>query len=152
MHFFAPFWLIAFCLLTLALDTLVAHPADAHAVVKHDATTQEPKLKPIPDKLVVLTFDDSAKSHFTVVRPLLKRHGFGGTFFVTKGFDFPDNKKDYMTWKEISQLHKDGFEIGNPRACNGTRRNARNVWYRVLRGQSCQEHGGLVSRQSCRHW
>ena len=37
--------------------------------------------------LVVLTFADSAKSHFTVARPLLKRLGFGATFFITEGFD-----------------------------------------------------------------
>src|SRR5207248_1485493 len=70
-------------------------------------------LEPIPDKLVVLTFDDSSKSHFTVARPLLKKYKFGATFFITEGFDFPSNKKDYMTWEEIKQLHGDGFEIGN---------------------------------------
>jgi peptidoglycan/xylan/chitin deacetylase (PgdA/CDA1 family) len=70
-------------------------------------------LEPIPDKLVVLTFDDSAKSHYTTVRPILKRYGFGATFFITEGFDFPTNKTDYMTWQEIAELHRDGFEIGN---------------------------------------
>jgi len=70
-------------------------------------------LEPIPDKLVVLTFDDSAKSHYTTVRPILKRYGFGATIFVTEGFDFPTNKTDYMTWDEIAELHRDGFEIGN---------------------------------------
>ncbi len=69
--------------------------------------------KPIPDRLVVLTFDDSAKSHYTIARPLLKEHGFGATFFITEGFDFKENKKDYMTWDEIRELHEDGFEIGN---------------------------------------
>ncbi|MBI2477118.1 MAG: polysaccharide deacetylase family protein [Planctomycetia bacterium] len=70
-------------------------------------------LEPLPAKLVVLTFDDSAKSHFTIVRPILKKYGFGATFFITEGFDFLDNKTDYMTWEEIAQLHRDGFEIGN---------------------------------------
>jgi len=70
-------------------------------------------LEPIPDKLVVLTFDDASKSHVKVAAPLLKKHGFGATFFVTEGFDFPTNKHDYMTWEEIAQLHRDGFEIGN---------------------------------------
>ena len=70
-------------------------------------------LDPIPDKLVVLTFDDSAKSHYSVARPILTKYKFGATFFITEGFDFPTNKKDYMTWEEIAQLHKDGFEIGN---------------------------------------
>ena len=70
-------------------------------------------LEPIPDKLVVLTFDDAVKSHHSVVRPILKKYGFGATFFVTEGFDFRTNKADYMTWEEIAELHADGFEIGN---------------------------------------
>ncbi len=70
-------------------------------------------LEPIPDKLVVLTFDDASKSHFTIARPLLLKHKFGATFFITEGWDFSKNKTDYMSWDEIAQLHKDGFEIGN---------------------------------------
>jgi peptidoglycan/xylan/chitin deacetylase (PgdA/CDA1 family) len=76
-------------------------------------TTPALALEPIPEKLVVLTFDDASRSHVTVASPLLKRHGFGATFFVTEGFDFATNKRDYMTWDEIAQLHHDGFEIGN---------------------------------------
>jgi peptidoglycan/xylan/chitin deacetylase (PgdA/CDA1 family) len=70
-------------------------------------------LEPIPDKLVVLTFDDASKSHYAVARPLLKKYKFGATFFITEGWDFTTNKKDYMSWEEIKQLHDDGFEIGN---------------------------------------
>jgi len=70
-------------------------------------------LEAIPDKLVVLTFDDSVASHYSVVRPLLKQHGFGATFFITEGFSFRTNKKDYLTWEQIAELHRDGFEIGN---------------------------------------
>ena len=67
----------------------------------------------VPDKLVVLTFDDSAVSHAKYAGPLLKKFGFGATFFITEGFNFTTNKKDYMTWEQISGLHKSGFEIGN---------------------------------------
>ena len=56
--------------------------------------------QPVPDRLVVLTFDDSVKSHYTVARPLLKKYRFGATFFITEGFTFRTNKKDYMTWGE----------------------------------------------------
>jgi peptidoglycan/xylan/chitin deacetylase (PgdA/CDA1 family) len=63
-------------------------------------------VEPIPDKLVVLTFDDASKSHATVVGPLLKKYKFGATFFVTEGFDMVTNKRDYMTWEEIARLHK----------------------------------------------
>ena len=30
-------------------------------------------LEPIPDRLLVLTFDDTSKSHYIVARPLLKK-------------------------------------------------------------------------------
>lgn len=69
--------------------------------------------QPVPEKLVVLTFDDSSASHHAIARPLLKRHGFGATFFITEGFTFRTNKRDYMTWEQIAELHRDGFEIGN---------------------------------------
>ncbi len=67
----------------------------------------------IPDKLVVLTFDDSIKSHATVAGPILKQYGFGATFFITEGFEFKSDKEKYMTWEEIASLSRDGFEIGN---------------------------------------
>src|SRR5207247_3660160 len=82
----------------------------AIASVVQSAARQE---APVPDKLIVLTFDDSAKSHATYVAPRLKKLGFGGTFFITEGFDFPTNKTGYMTWDEIAGLHEMGFEIGN---------------------------------------
>ena len=66
----------------------------------------------IPDRLVILTFDDGKRSHATFVGPLLKRHGFGATFFITEGLDFP-NKQLYLTWDQIRQLHEAGFEIGH---------------------------------------
>ena len=73
----------------------------------------EAKVKPIPEKVVVLTFDDACESHFSFVAPLLKKYGFGATFYVgeiTKNFS---NKKWYMSWEQMSELNKMGFEIGN---------------------------------------
>ena len=69
--------------------------------------------EPPPEKIVVLTFDDSSASHYAVAAPLLTRYGFGATFFITEGFTFPTNKRDYMTWEQIAELHRAGFEIGN---------------------------------------
>ena len=69
--------------------------------------------KPIPEKLVVLTFDDSCASHATFVGPLLKKYGFGGTFYVSDAFAFRTRKDWYMTWQQIKALDGMGFEIGN---------------------------------------
>jgi peptidoglycan/xylan/chitin deacetylase (PgdA/CDA1 family) len=66
-----------------------------------------------PDGLVVLTFDDSVASHATFVAPLLKKYGFGATFYITEGFEFLQDKVHYLTWEQIKGLHADGFEIGN---------------------------------------
>src|SRR5689334_25393175 len=65
----------------------------------------------IPDKLVVLTFDDAVKSHRTFVAPLLKDLGFGATFFVTH--KWMEDKTNFMTWQEIAEIQRMGFEIGN---------------------------------------
>ena len=72
------------------------------------------RLKPIPDQLVVLTFDDAVSSHATFVAPLLKKYGFGGTFFVCEfPPDFDSDKKKYMAWDQIRSLHEMGFEVAS---------------------------------------
>ncbi len=97
---------------SLALLTLIlagaafgqtAPPADPTGILR----------KPIPDKLVVLTFDDGPASGYTVVAPILKSLGFGGSFYVCD-FDSFRNRKDwYMTWRQMRAMHDAGFEIGN---------------------------------------
>lgn len=67
----------------------------------------------VPDKVIALTFDDASASHANYVAPLLKKYGFGATFFVC---EFPpdfDDKKKYMSWEQIAGLHRLGFEIGS---------------------------------------
>ncbi|MFA5328698.1 MAG: polysaccharide deacetylase family protein [Prolixibacteraceae bacterium] len=69
--------------------------------------------KRIPDRLIVLTFDDATASQYSNVAPLLKKFGFGATFFVC---EFPPNFKDtskYMNWRQIRELDQMGFEIAN---------------------------------------
>ncbi|MEM7391855.1 MAG: LamG-like jellyroll fold domain-containing protein [Verrucomicrobiota bacterium] len=70
-------------------------------------------LLPIPDKLIVLNFDDANKSDRTFVADVLKQHGFGATFYITEGLGFLKSKKNYLTWQEVKELHELGFEIGN---------------------------------------
>ena len=69
--------------------------------------------KPIPDKLVVLTFDDGPVSGYTVVVPILKKYGFGGSFYVCDFDSFRTRKDWYMTWRQMKALAQDGFEVGN---------------------------------------
>jgi peptidoglycan/xylan/chitin deacetylase (PgdA/CDA1 family) len=70
-------------------------------------------LLPIPDRLVVLTIDDGTKTDITNVAPLIKRYGFGASFYVTDGLRSIKGKDNALTWEEIRKLNDQGFEIGN---------------------------------------
>lgn len=120
-------WLRFWCLLCFGWQVGVCHA-----------------LEPIPDKLVVLTFDDSVASLHSNVRPLLKKHGFRATFFITEGFSFLTNKQDYMTWEQVAELHRDGFEIGNHTVNHmGVTRDTVGRLTQELEGINarCAEHG-----------
>ena len=64
----------------------------------------------LPERTVVLTFDDGHASHFELAAPLLVRYRFTGTFFVTTGYI---GKSGYMTWEQLRKLVFLGMEIGS---------------------------------------
>jgi len=69
--------------------------------------------KRLPEKVVVLTFDDAVVSQYNYVAPLLKEYGFNATFFIC---EFPKVFSDttkYMTWDKVGALNKMDFEIAN---------------------------------------
>lgn len=66
--------------------------------------------KPLPEKPIVLTFDDGYKDAYTDVLPLLQKYGFVGEFFILATpphFESPD----YMTWAEIAKMAKAGMSM-----------------------------------------
>ncbi|MBN2183542.1 MAG: polysaccharide deacetylase family protein [Sedimentisphaerales bacterium] len=70
---------------------------------------------PVPDRVVVLTFDDAILSHYTYVGPLLKKYGFGATFYISEHPNppFETNKDKYMAYEQIKSLYDMGFEVAN---------------------------------------
>ena len=64
----------------------------------------------LPERTVVLTFDDGYASHFEVVAPLLLRYHFSGTFFIAPELI---GKRGYMTWDQLRKLVFLGMEIGS---------------------------------------
>jgi peptidoglycan/xylan/chitin deacetylase (PgdA/CDA1 family) len=63
----------------------------------------------IPEKSIVLTFDDGWKNQYTYAVPILKKFGFTGTFFIVGKM----RNAGYMTWDEVRSLHADGFEVAS---------------------------------------
>jgi peptidoglycan/xylan/chitin deacetylase (PgdA/CDA1 family) len=80
-----------------------------------ELATEHSALLLIPDKLVVLTIDDGNKSDATFVGPLLKKYGFGASFYKTEGLGYPKdpNRERYSSWEDVRGLHDSGFEVGN---------------------------------------
>jgi peptidoglycan-N-acetylglucosamine deacetylase len=65
----------------------------------------------VPDKTVVLTLDDAVKSQIEFVAPLLEQLGFKATFFISQAW--MNDKEHFLSWEDVADLHRRGFEIGN---------------------------------------
>lgn len=65
-------------------------------------------------KTVVLTFDDACRSHLEIAVPILKKYGFGGTFFISQpDVWFQDIPDAHLRLEGITELYRQGFELGN---------------------------------------
>ena len=62
------------------------------------------------NKVVILNFYDDDISQFTNAKPILDKYGFKGTFFIVCNWANSDNKSR-MTWQEINQLYREGYDI-----------------------------------------
>ncbi len=65
--------------------------------------------KALPEKPVIISFDDSRVEHSLIAAPVLEKYGFRGVFFI---MTITYNKKNYMTTNQIAQLAKAGHTIG----------------------------------------
>jgi len=65
---------------------------------------------PLPDKPVVLTFDDGWENQYRYGLPALAKYGHRATFFVTT--DFLGHGR-FMTWPQIKELEAQGMSIGS---------------------------------------
>lgn len=99
---------------TVSRATFAAHMkilADSgyHAVLPDQLYDYLVYNKALPNKPVMITFDDSRVEHAAIAAPILEKHGFRGVFFImTITYD----KKNYMTKEQITQLAKAGHVIG----------------------------------------
>src|SRR6476620_9934869 len=65
-------------------------------------------------KVIMLAFDDSPKSQFTLAKPVLDKYGYKGNFFtvcnfVNRGSENVD--KSRMNWQDIKALQQQGHDI-----------------------------------------
>jgi peptidoglycan/xylan/chitin deacetylase (PgdA/CDA1 family) len=71
----------------------------------------------VPAKAVVITFDDGYQDFYTDGFPSLRRYGFTATVFLptSRIQDAPVKIEgvDYMTWKQVRELHAEGIDFGS---------------------------------------
>jgi peptidoglycan/xylan/chitin deacetylase (PgdA/CDA1 family) len=60
-------------------------------------------------KNVVITFDDGSASDLLNAAPLLRKAGFGATFYLTSGWI---GKPGFLSASQVRELASQGFEIG----------------------------------------
>jgi peptidoglycan/xylan/chitin deacetylase (PgdA/CDA1 family) len=65
---------------------------------------------PLPDKPVVLTFDDGYRDAYEIVLPMLLEYGFPGTFFVL-ATPLHQESVDYVTWAQVREMSDAGMAI-----------------------------------------
>ncbi len=106
---------------------------------------------PLPEKPIVLTFDDGYRDAYEVVFPLLLDYGFTGTFFVLATpahFEW----SEYITWAQMKEMSDAGMEIQSHGRDHVDLRN-RSYDYLVYQTMGIQEaiqyHTGRLPRFFC---
>ena len=62
----------------------------------------------VPEKPVVLTFDDGYADTYSIVYPIMKEYGFPATVFIN-----PGDVGTRLTWDQVREMHKNGITISN---------------------------------------
>lgn len=66
--------------------------------------------QPLPDRPIILTFDDGYRDNYTHAFPLLERFGFVGTFFLTTA-PIDSQNPDWLSWDEVTEMHAAGMQF-----------------------------------------
>jgi peptidoglycan/xylan/chitin deacetylase (PgdA/CDA1 family) len=67
----------------------------------------------LPERPVVLTFDDGYQDFYTHGLPVIKQNGFTATLFMTTGGIEDDSlEKVMLSWRELAEVEQAGIEIG----------------------------------------
>ncbi|MDB4984243.1 MAG: putative xylanase/chitin deacetilase [Patescibacteria group bacterium] len=79
-----------------------------HPVTFAELVTSFRNNTPLPEKAVVLSFDDGWKSQYQYALPILEKYKFKGTFFIITNYQ---GYGAYMTWDDVIALDRAGMDI-----------------------------------------
>ena len=61
----------------------------------------------LPEKSVIITFDDGYADNYEYVYPILKKYGFKATIFLI--YDFTNTYPNYLTWDQVAEMKDSGL-------------------------------------------
>jgi peptidoglycan/xylan/chitin deacetylase (PgdA/CDA1 family) len=64
---------------------------------------------PLPERPVILSFDDGWENQYQYAFPLLQKYGFTGTFYVVSGYI---DHQNFMTTEQLKRMMAAGMVIG----------------------------------------
>lgn len=81
-----------------------------HTILPHQLQEYLTQGTPLPEKPIMLTFDDTKLDQYTVAKPTLDQYGFKGVFFI---MTVSIGRPNYMTKAQIKELSDAGHVIGS---------------------------------------
>ncbi len=121
------------------------------AIDYYDLSTAIVGMAELPEKPVLLTFDDGYLDNYTAAYPLLQEYGYKATFFIVT--DFVDlGREGYMTWPMIEELSRAGHRIeSHSRTHPDLRDKDRDglIWEMLGSQQTIAAHIGYPPRYFC---
>lgn len=118
--------------------------ANCRVVPLGEVVTALTQKKPLPERTVVLTFDDGFRDFYSSAAPVLRRLGFAATVFLPTGYcgrtnSWPGQPKwvdeqPLLDWKQVGDLAKQGFAFG-----------AHSITHRVMVGLPSADAEGEIA-------
>ncbi|WP_425060766.1 Poly-beta-1,6-N-acetyl-D-glucosamine N-deacetylase [Sporomusa carbonis] len=87
------------------------HENGFHTITPDDLMSYLNHGKQLPEKPILITFDDGYQDNYTNAYPIMKKYGFTATIFLVTSLVGHDGR--FMTWDQVRQMKKDGFIFGS---------------------------------------
>ncbi len=86
------------------------HDEGYHAITPDQLTDYLNNGSPLPEKPVLITFDDGYRDNYKNAFPILKKYDMTATIFLVS--DFMDRFDNYLTWAQVQEMSEAGICMG----------------------------------------
>lgn len=86
------------------------HDQDYHSITLEQFDAYMQGKGDLPDRPILITFDDGYADNYENAYPIMKKYGFRGTIFLIMNLM---DKKGYLTWDQVKEMSADGMEFAS---------------------------------------